>query len=45
LIAQLIDVKPGEVEVGQAVQVEFHTFETAAGPMALPQFRPVPAAG
>jgi len=45
LIAQLIGVKPGEVQVGQAVQVEFHTFDTAAGPMALPQFRPVPAAG
>ena len=45
LIAQLIGVKPGEVAVGQAVQVEFHTFDTAAGPMALPQFRPVASAG
>jgi uncharacterized OB-fold protein len=45
LIAQLIGVKPGEVAVGQAVQVEFHTFDTAAGPMALPQFRPVQSVG
>jgi hypothetical protein len=34
-------VKPGDVQVGQAVQVEFHSFDTASGPITLPQFRPV----
>ena len=34
-------VKPGDVQVGQAVQVEFHSFDTASGPVTLPQFRPV----
>lgn len=38
LIAQLIGVKPGEVEVGQKVMVEFHTYD---GELTLPQFRPV----
>ncbi len=41
LVAQLVGVKPGEVRIGQPVQVEFHAFETAAGPVSLPQFRPV----
>jgi hypothetical protein len=27
--------------VGQAVQVEFHSFDTVSGPITLPQFRPV----
>ena len=29
------------LRIGQPVQVEFHAFETAAGPVSLPQFRPV----
>jgi uncharacterized OB-fold protein len=41
LIAQLIGVKPADVQVGQAVQVEFHSFDTVSGPITLPQFRPV----
>ena len=38
LISQLIGVKPGDVKVGQKVQVEFVTFD---GDLVLPQFRPV----
>ena len=38
LISQLIGVKPGEIKVGQKVQVEFVTFD---GELTLPQFRPV----
>lgn len=38
LISQLIGVKPGEVKIGQKVQVEFVTFD---GDLTLPQFRPV----
>lgn len=36
LVAQLVGVKPGAVEIGQAVQVEFNTFD---GDLVLPQFR------
>lgn len=36
LIAQLIGVKPGDVRIGQKVQVEFNTFD---GDLTLPQFR------
>ena len=38
LVAQLVGVKPGEVQIGQSVQVEFNTFE---GDLVLPQFRPI----
>ncbi|RGE44932.1 Zn-ribbon domain-containing OB-fold protein [Comamonas testosteroni] len=38
LISQLIGIKPGEVKIGQKVQVEFVTFD---GDLTLPQFRPV----
>lgn len=38
IISQLIGVKPGEVQIGQKVQVEFVTFD---GDLVLPQFRPV----
>lgn len=38
LISQLIGVKPGDVKIGQKVQVEFVTFD---GDLTLPQFRPV----
>ena len=41
LISQLVGVKPGEVKIGQAVQVEFNTFND--GELVLPQFRPVAA--
>ena len=40
LIAQLIGVKPGDVKIGQRVQVEFNTFDND---LVLPQFRPVNA--
>lgn len=40
LVAQLVGVKPGEVQIGQRVQVEFNTFD---GDLVLPQFRPVAA--
>lgn len=40
LIAQLVGVKPGEIQVGQRVKVEFNTFD---GDLVLPQFRPVAA--
>lgn len=38
LVAQLVGVKPGEVQIGQAVQVEFNRFDDD---LVLPQFRPV----
>ena len=38
VIAQLVGVKPGEVQIGQKVQVEFNTFD---GDLTLAQFRPV----
>lgn len=45
LIAQLVGVKPGDVHIGQAVQVEFNRFEVGApdgsDDIVLPQFRPV----
>ncbi len=41
LISQLVGVQPGEVQIGQAVQVEFNTFDDD---LVLPQFRPVAAA-
>ena len=39
LISQLVGVKPGDVKIGDAVQVEFNTFND--GELTLPQFRPV----
>jgi uncharacterized OB-fold protein len=39
LVAQLVGIQPGEVQIGQAVQVEFNIFD---GDLVLPQFRPVP---
>lgn len=39
LISQLVGVAPGDVRIGQAVQVEFNTFND--GELVLPQFRPV----
>lgn len=46
LVAQLVGVKPGDVRIGQAVQVEFNRFEVGApdgdDDVLLPQFRPVP---
>jgi uncharacterized OB-fold protein len=41
LVAQLVGVAPGQVQIGQAVQVEFNRFD---GDLVLPQFRPVAAA-
>ncbi|MGE8443036.1 MAG: Zn-ribbon domain-containing OB-fold protein [Comamonas testosteroni] len=38
VIAQLVGVKPGELQIGQKVQVEFNTFD---GDLTLAQFRPV----
>ena len=38
LIAQLVGIKPGDVQIGQKVQVEFNTFD---GDLTLAQFRPV----
>lgn len=38
LIAQLVGIQPADVRIGQAVQVEFNTFD---GDLTLPQFRPV----
>ena len=47
LIAQLVGVKPADVHIGQAVQVEFNRFEVGApegsDDIVLPQFRPVAA--
>ena len=42
LISQLVGAPPGQVRIGQAVQVEFNTFND--GERVLPQFRPVAAA-
>lgn len=42
LISQILGVKPGDVKIGQAVQVEFNSFND--GELVLPQFRPVAAA-
>lgn len=39
LIAQLVGVKPGEIAIGQRVEVEFNAFND--GELILPQFRPV----
>jgi uncharacterized OB-fold protein len=42
LIAQLVGIRPGEVRIGQAVQVEFNAFDVGQEqPLLLPQFRPV----
>ena len=41
LISQLVGVKPGDVQIGQAVRVEFNSFND--GELVLPQFRPVAA--
>ena len=41
LVAQLVGVKSGEVQIGQRVQVEFNTFND--GDLVLPQFRPIAA--
>lgn len=45
LVAQLVGVKPGDIRIGQAVQVEFNRFEVGApdgnDDAVLPQFRPV----
>lgn len=49
LVAQLVGVKPGDIHIGDAVQVEFNRFEVGApdgdDDVVLPQFRPVAAAG
>ena len=39
LIAQLVGIKPAEVQIGQQVKVEFNAFND--GELVLPQFRPV----
>ena len=36
LISQLVGIPPGDVRIGQVVQVEFNTFD---GDLVLPQFR------
>ena len=41
LVGQLVGIKPADVKIGQAVLVEFNTFND--GEMTLPQFRPVAA--
>jgi uncharacterized OB-fold protein len=41
LVAQLVGVKPAEVQIGQAVEVVFNTFD---GDLMLPQFRLATAA-
>ena len=41
LVAQLVGVKRDEIRIGQAVQVEFASFND--GELVLPQFRPVRA--
>ena len=40
MVAQLVGIKPGDIQIGQRVQVEFNTFD---GDLVLPQFRPLPA--
>ena len=42
LISQIVGIQPGEVRIGQAVQVEFNSFND--GELVLPQFRSVAAA-
>ena len=42
LISQIVGIQPGEVRIGQAVQVEFNSFND--GELVLPQVRPVAAA-
>lgn len=42
LISQIVGIQPGEVRIGQAVQVELNSFND--GELVLPQFRPVAAA-
>lgn len=42
LISQIVGIAPGDVKIGQAVQVEFNSFND--GELVLPQFRPVAAA-
>jgi len=48
LVAQLVGVRPADVAIGQAVQVEFNAVEVGApdgdAQVWLPQFRPVPEA-
>lgn len=45
LVAQIVGVSPSAVAIGQRVQVEFASFETAdGGNISLPQFRPVATA-
>ena len=39
IISQLVGVKPADVKIGDAVQVEFNAFND--GELTLPQFRPV----
>lgn len=41
LISQIVGIAPGDVKIGQAVQVEFNTFND--GELVLPQFRAVTA--
>lgn len=41
LVAQLVGIKPADVQIGQKVQVEFNSFDD--GELTLPQFRPVSA--
>ena len=41
LISQIVGIKPADVKIGQAVQVEFNSFND--GELVLPQFRPVAA--
>ena len=41
LISQIVGMAPGDVKIGQAVQVEFNTFND--GELVLPQFRPIAA--
>ncbi|GAA3995991.1 OB-fold domain-containing protein [Comamonas faecalis] len=41
LIAQIVGAKPGDIQIGQRVKVEFNTFND--GELVLPQFRPVAA--
>lgn len=43
LISQIVGIAPGDVRIGQAVQVEFNSFND--GELVLPQFRPVATTG
>ena len=42
LVANIIGIEPDDIEIGQAVQVEFTEFDDE---LTLPQFRPVPEEG